>query len=81
MMARTRGAKPNTQMVVKGARQKHVSMAEEFKQQGNSYHVSLEFSKAIECYTKSLNSVERGQDANLITNKLEMKKLILSNRA
>ena len=31
MLARTRGAKPNTQMVVKGARSKQISIAEEFK--------------------------------------------------
>ena len=80
-MARTRGAKPNTSIVVKGARQKLVSMAEEFKQQGNAYFVSLEYSKAIECYTKSLKEMDDGNDSHTIENKLDLKKLVLSTRA
>ena len=81
MMARTRGAKPNTSIVVKGARQKLIAMAEEFKQQGNAYFVSLEYSKAIECYTRSLKEMEEVKDNDLIENKLDLKKLVLSNRA
>ena len=56
-------------------------MAEEFKQQGNAYFVSLEYSKAIECYTRSLKEMEEGKDSDLIENKLDLKKLVLSNRA
>ena len=62
MMRRTSGASPNTHIVVKGARRKNVTIAEEFKQQGNSYFTSLEYSKAIECYSKCLNSFVDGTD-------------------
>eukprot|EP00351_Strombidinopsis_sp_SopsisLIS2011_P000967 CAMPEP_0116879312 /NCGR_PEP_ID=MMETSP0463-20121206/11113_1 /TAXON_ID=181622 /ORGANISM="Strombidinopsis sp, Strain SopsisLIS2011" /LENGTH=113 /DNA_ID=CAMNT_0004528509 /DNA_START=229 /DNA_END=570 /DNA_ORIENTATION=- len=57
MMKLTSGAKPNTKMVVKGGTQRLESDAEEFKKQGNSYFVSLEFRKAIEMYTKCLQSI------------------------
>ena len=63
MLQKTRGARRNVAMVVKGARQKQVSTAEEFKSQGNSYFVSLEYAKAIECYTRSLNAVETAPDS------------------
>jgi tetratricopeptide (TPR) repeat protein len=75
MMARTSGAAPNTSIVIKGGLRKPVSVAEEFKQQGNSYFVSLEYSKAIDCYNKCLRAIDDyGGD-------LEIKKLVLSNRA
>ena len=79
MMAKTSGAAPNTTIVVKGGLRKPVSVAEEFKQQGNSYFVSLEYSKAIDCYTKCLKAIADfpgKPDADT-----EMKKLVLSNRA
>lgn len=75
MMARTSGAAPNTSIVIKGGLRKPVSVAEEFKQQGNSYFISLEYSKAIDCYNKCLKAIDDfGGD-------LEIKKLVLSNRA
>ncbi len=60
MMQRTSGARPNTEIVVKGARRARLSIADEFKTQGNSYFVSLEYSKAIECYTRCLNAFKEG---------------------
>lgn len=54
MMAATSGAGPNTQIVIKGGLRKPVSLAEEFKLQGNSYFISLEYSKSIDCYNKCL---------------------------
>ena len=78
-MKPTSGAKPNTSIVVKGARQRQISIAEEFKIQGNSYFSSLDYSKAIECYTRSLNALAKDQAK--IANPTEMRKLTLSNRA
>lgn len=54
-------------------------MAEEFKQQGNSYFISLEYSKAIDCYNKCLKAIE-DFPSNPAADK-EMSKLVLSNRA
>ena len=54
-------------------------MAEQFKQQGNSYFVSLEYSNAIDCYNKCLKAVSdfpTSEDADL-----EMIKVVISNRA
>merc|ERR1712195_410571 len=62
MMQRTSGARPNTEIVVKGARRSRLSIADEFKTQGNSYFVSLEYSKAIECYTRCLMSFDSNKD-------------------
>lgn len=59
MMKPTSGARPNTSIVVKGARQRQISIAEEFKIQGNSYFSSLDYSKAIECYTRCLNALAK----------------------
>ena len=81
MFKPTSGAKPNTTIVVKGARQQQISYAEECKLQGNSFFVSLDYSKAIECYTRCLNNIDKGKDHQLIQNPQEMKKLVLSNRA
>ena len=50
-MKLTSGAKPNTKLVIKGGTMKPNSEAEVLKQQGNSYFVSLEFEKAIDCYS------------------------------
>ena len=58
MMARTSGATPNTSIVIKGGQRKQVSLAEEFKQQGNSYFVSLEYSNSIDCYSKCLKALD-----------------------
>jgi len=79
MMARTSGAKPNTSIVIKGGLRKPVTMAEEFKSQGNSYFISLEYSKAIDCYNKCLKAID-DFPSNPESDK-EMKKLVLSNRA
>ena len=80
MMQRTSGAAPNTSIVVKGGLRKQVSLAEEFKTQGNSYFVSLEYSKSIDCYTRCLKALEDlpSQDRAADT---EMRKLVLSNRS
>lgn len=81
MFKPTSGAKPNTQIVVKGARLKAMSMAEEFKSQGNSYFVSLEYSKAIECYSRCIRAIDNEKDSNMIEDPFKMKMLVLSNRA
>jgi hypothetical protein len=57
-----------------------VSLAEEFKSQGNSYFVSLEYSKSIDCYSKCLKAIE-DFPTNNITSDAEMRKLVLSNRS
>jgi hypothetical protein len=45
----TSGARPNTQIVVKGgATPSPFSMIESSKKQGNSYFASLEYEKAID---------------------------------
>jgi tetratricopeptide (TPR) repeat protein len=75
MMRPTSGAAPNTHIVVKGARRQQYSIAEEFKQQGNSYFTSLEYSKAIECYTKCINSFVDDSDPTTL------KTVALSNRS
>jgi tetratricopeptide (TPR) repeat protein len=80
MMAPTSGAAPNTQLVIKGGLRKQLSPAEELKQQGNSYFVSLEYAKAIDCYNKCLAalSAEPSRDTEKDS---EMRKLVLSNRS
>lgn len=79
-MQRTSGAAPNTSIVVKGGLRKQVSLAEEFKTQGNSYFVSLEYSKAIDCYTRCLKAIEDFPTQNRAAD-FEMKKIVLSNRS
>lgn len=69
----TSGARPNTKIVVKGGTVKYVAEAEILKQQGNSYFVSLDFSNAIDCYTRCLEKIPENDN--------EMKKIVLSNRA
>lgn len=54
MMQRTSGARPNTKLVIKGGTVKNNSMADQLKQQGNAFFMSLEFEKAIDCYTRCL---------------------------
>jgi len=84
MMAPTSGAKPNTQIVVKGGQRKRVSVAEEFKSQGNSYFVSLEYTNAIDCYSKSLSALddmESNPELVQVADPKEFRKLVLSNRA
>ena len=54
MMQRTSGAKPNTKLVIKGGTVKNNTMADMLKQQGNAFFMSLEFEKAIDCYTRCL---------------------------
>lgn len=81
MFKPTSGAAPNTRIVVKGARQQQLSFAEESKLQGNAFFVSLDYSKAIECYTRCLNNIDGAKDSHLIQNPTEMKKLVLSNRS
>ena len=57
----TSGAAPNTEIVVKGARQSTLTFAEECKIQGNSFFLSLDYAKSIECYTRCLKNID--QDA------------------
>ena len=73
MLRLTSGARPNTKMVVRGGTVRHVQEAEILKQQGNSYFVSLDFINAIDCYTRCLDRIPE--------NDLEMRKIVLSNRA
>jgi tetratricopeptide (TPR) repeat protein len=80
MMARTSGAAPNTSIVIKGGLRKPVTLAEEFKSQGNSYFISLEYSKAIDCYNKCLKAIDDLPTNNLDQDQ-EMRKVVLSNRA
>lgn len=80
MMQRTSGAAPNTSIVVKGGLRKTLSLAEEFKTQGNSYFVSLEYSKAIDCYSRCLKAIVDFPTANQASD-LEMRKVVLSNRS
>lgn len=80
MMARTSGAAPNTSIVIKGGLRKQVTLAEEFKGQGNSYFISLEYSKAIDCYNKCLKAIEDFPGKSPEADR-EMKMLVLSNRA
>ena len=81
MMARTSGAAPNTQMVVKGGLRKVVSIAEQFKQQGNSYFVSLEYSNAIDQYNRCLRAIDDRQATGNLKDDIEMRKTVLSNRS
>ena len=74
-MQRTSGARPNTEIVVKGARRSRLSIADEFKTQGNSYFVSLEYAKAIECYTRCLGAIDETKDDP------SLRTVTLSNRA
>ena len=81
MFRPTTGAKPNTSIVVKGARLRQMSMVEEYKSQGNSYFVSFEYSNAIEQYTRCINAIDTGKDLDTIEDPQRMKMLVLSNRA
>lgn len=80
-MTLTSGAKPGTSIVVKGGQRKQVSVAEEFKMQGNSYFVSLEYPNAIECYTRCLGALDDPNLSASVNDKSELQKLVLSNRA
>ena len=55
-LAATSGARPNTKIVVKGAQTTHQrTLAEDYKNKGNSCFVSLDFEKAIDWYTRCIN--------------------------
>ena len=61
-----------------------MSVAEEFKAQGNSYFVSLEYSNAIDCYSKSLIALDEmlaNPSSVQVADPKEFRKLVLSNRA
>lgn len=66
--------------MIKGGLRKQVTLAEEFKSQGNSYFISLEYSKAIDCYNKCLKACDDLPDNN-VEQAQEMRKVVLSNRA
>lgn len=69
----TSGAKPNTQIVIKGGNAPTPQLnIEHMKKQGNSFFSSLEFEKAIECYTKCLR---------MNPEDIKMKVVVYSNRS
>ena len=72
-MQRTSGAKPNTKIVIKGGSVKKNTMADHMKQQGNAFFMSLEYEKAIECYTLCLPQIPESDHV--------MKCVVASNRA
>ena len=49
--------------------------------QGNAFFSSLDYAKAIECYSKCLKNIDNPEDQTLINNPEEMRKLVLSNRS
>jgi len=73
MMKRTSGAKPNTKLVIKGGTIKKSSQADTLKLQGNAFFISLEYEKAIDCYTRCLPQIPES-DHNL-------RMIVVSNRA
>jgi len=74
MMQRTSGARPGTKIFIKGGTVRNESEAERFKQQGNSFFVSLEYGKALDQYTKGIFCVIRDKEEDLL-------KVLYSNRA
>jgi tetratricopeptide (TPR) repeat protein len=73
MMQRTSGAKPNTKIVIKGGTVKKSNMADTLKQQGNAFFMSLEYDKAIDCYTRCLPHIPESDHL--------MNTIVYSNRA
>ncbi len=73
MMQRTSGAKPNTKIVIKGGSVQKNSMAEQLKQQGNAYFVSLDYERAIDCYTRCITHIPESDHV--------MRCLVFSNRS
>jgi tetratricopeptide (TPR) repeat protein len=73
MMKRTSGAKPNTKIVIKGGTVKQSSMADQQKLQGNAFFLSLEYDKAIDCYTRCLTHIDDSNHALIC--------VVYSNRA
>jgi len=83
----TSGAKPNTQIVIKGGNAPTPQLnIEHMKKQGNSFFTSLEFEKAIEWYTKCLrmNPEDIGMKVVLYSNRaqwyLNLKNYVDANR-
>ena len=58
MLKRTSGARPNTKMVIKGGTIKQSSQADTLKLQGNAFFLSLEYDRAIDCYTRCLAHID-----------------------
>lgn len=73
MMKRTSGAKPNTKMVIKGGTIKQSSQADTLKLQGNAFFLSLEYDKAIDCYTRCITHIDESNHSLL--------SIVYSNRA
>jgi tetratricopeptide (TPR) repeat protein len=73
MMKRSSGARPNTKIVIKGGTVKKSSMADLLKAQGNAFFMSLEFEKAIDCYSRCLPHVPDSDHS--------MSTIVFSNRA
>ena len=70
-MRGTSGAAPNTKIEIKGGSTKY-NEAEDLKNQGNSFFVSLNFEQAASCYTKCINTKPKDMD---------LLKTVYSNRA
>lgn len=73
MMQRTSGAKPNTKIVIKGGTVKKNSMADQLKQQGNAFFMSLEYEKAIDNYSRCLDQIPESDHT--------LNSIVYSNRA
>ena len=73
MMQRTSGARPGTKIVIKGGTVKKSGQADQLKLQGNAFFLSLEFEKAIDCYTRCYPHIPESDHL--------LKTVVLSNRA
>ena len=73
MFKLTSGARPGTKLVIKGGTIKKNTMADDLKQQGNTYFVSTLFDKAIDCYTRAIPHIPESSH--------EMRCVVYSNRA
>lgn len=73
MMRLTSGARPNTKIVIKGGTVKRSGMADQLKQQGNAFFISLEYEKAIDCYTRCIPHIPESDHS--------LRTIVYSNRA
>lgn len=80
-MKLTSGAKPNTKIVIKGGTVKPTAEAEHLKSQGNSFFSSLDYSNAVSCYGRCLSKLSLQINDSNSSEILEMRKVVLSNRA
>ena len=73
MMQRTSGAKPGTKIVIKGGSVKKSGQADQLKLQGNAFFMSLEYEKAIDCYTRCFPHIPESDHL--------LRTVVFSNRA